>query len=61
MNVRLFAAGIGLSVLMTQAATAAEINAFGTGAARRPYETLARNSSAPPDTSSSASSSCRPP
>lgn len=41
MNVRLFAAGIGLSVLMTQAATAAEINAFVTGAARRPYETLA--------------------
>ena len=34
MKARLFAASIGLSVLMTQAATAAEIKAFVTGAAR---------------------------
>ena len=41
MKVRLFAASIGLSVLMTQAAAAAEITAFVTGAARSAYETLA--------------------
>jgi molybdate transport system substrate-binding protein len=37
----LAAAGIGLCMLMTQSAQAAEINVFLTGAARRAYNTLA--------------------
>ena len=41
MKVRLFAASIGLSALMTQATAAAEIHAFVTGAARSAYETIA--------------------
>ena len=41
MKARLVATSIGLSLLMTQAAIAADINAFVTGAARRAYETLA--------------------
>jgi molybdate transport system substrate-binding protein len=41
MKARLFAASIGLSLLVTQPTTAAEITAFVTGAARRAYETLA--------------------
>lgn len=41
MKASVFAATIGLSLLMTQAAQTAEINAFVTGAARRAYDTLA--------------------
>ena len=41
MKASVFAATIGLSLLMTQAAQTAEINAFATGAARRAYDTLA--------------------
>jgi molybdate transport system substrate-binding protein len=37
---RVFAAGIGLSVLMTGASPAAEIHAFFTGAARRSLEAI---------------------
>jgi molybdate transport system substrate-binding protein len=40
MKVRFIATSIGLSLLMTQPSSAAEIKAFVTGAARRAYETL---------------------
>ena len=41
MKAGLFAASIGLTMMMTQSVTAAEVTAFVTGAARRAYETLA--------------------
>jgi molybdate transport system substrate-binding protein len=40
-KINVFAASIGLSLLMTQVAEAVEIKAFVTGAARRAYETIA--------------------
>jgi molybdate transport system substrate-binding protein len=40
MKAGLVAASIGLSLIMTQSATSAEITAFVTGAARRAYDTL---------------------
>jgi len=41
MKAGLFAASIGLTMMMTQSVAAAEVTAFVTGAARRAYETLA--------------------
>ena len=61
MKAGLFAASIGLTLIMTQSVTAAEDQGFRhRRRAAAPTRRSPRNSNAPPDTSSSANSSCRP-
>jgi hypothetical protein len=61
MKAGLLAASIGVVLTMTQSATAAEVHAFVTGAARRSFETLVPQFERTPDTNSSPNSTCRPP